>query len=118
MTDLATNLIQYMDRYGGAKWESYMRRMEGKRAIPNNFSYQYRKADDTMNQTNAKQRYAKALEVLEVDENATKAQIKAAYRRLALALHPDRNKGSVTAKEKFQEVGSAYELIKESNNWE
>jgi molecular chaperone DnaJ len=46
-------------------------------------------------------------EVLGVPENATKEEVKAVYRRLALRYHPDRNKSS-TAQEKFKEISQAY----------
>ncbi len=49
-------------------------------------------------------------EVLGVDRNATKQEIKKAYRRLARKYHPDVNK-SPDAEEKFKEVKEAYEVL-------
>ena len=46
-------------------------------------------------------------EVLGVPEDATKEQVKAVYRRLALRYHPDRNKNPA-AQEKFKEISQAY----------
>ena len=46
-------------------------------------------------------------EVLGVPENATKEQVKAVYRRLALRYHPDRNKNPA-AQERFKEISQAY----------
>lgn len=46
-------------------------------------------------------------EVLGVPENATKEQVKAVYRQLALRYHPDRNKNP-KALEKFKEISQAY----------
>lgn len=46
-------------------------------------------------------------EVLGVPENATREQVKAVYRRLALRYHPDRNKNPA-AQEKFKEISQAY----------
>jgi molecular chaperone DnaJ len=46
-------------------------------------------------------------EVLGVPEDATKEQVKAVYRRLALRYHPDRNKNPA-AQEKFKEISRAY----------
>ncbi|MDW8043772.1 MAG: DnaJ domain-containing protein [Nitrososphaerota archaeon] len=49
-------------------------------------------------------------EVLGVPRNATKEEIKRAYRRLALQYHPDRNK-SPDAEEKFKEISEAYAVL-------
>src|SRR5512136_2998309 len=49
-------------------------------------------------------------EVLGVQKNATKDQIKDAYRKLAMQYHPDRNK-SPEAEEKFKEISEAYAVL-------
>lgn len=49
-------------------------------------------------------------EVLGVDKNATDAEIKSAYRRLAKKYHPDVNKEEGAA-EKFKEIGEAYSVL-------
>ncbi|KAF2211127.1 hypothetical protein CERZMDRAFT_85678 [Cercospora zeae-maydis SCOH1-5] len=50
--------------------------------------------------------------LLGVERNATEEEIKKAYRRKALELHPDRNYGNVEAATKlFAEVQSAYEVL-------
>lgn len=49
-------------------------------------------------------------ETLEIPKNATDAQIKAAYRKLALKWHPDKNKSS-DAGEKFKTINQAYETL-------
>jgi len=49
-------------------------------------------------------------EVLGVPRNATKEEIKAAFRKLALQYHPDRNK-SPEAEEKFKLISEAYAVL-------
>ncbi|MGV8107075.1 MAG: DnaJ domain-containing protein, partial [Nitrososphaerota archaeon] len=49
-------------------------------------------------------------EVLNVDRNATKEEIKNKYRKLALQFHPDRNKNA-GAEEKFKEISEAYAVL-------
>ena len=50
-------------------------------------------------------------EILGVPRNATDEEIKKAYRKLALAYHPDRNRGDQEAEEKFKEINLAYEVL-------
>lgn len=50
-------------------------------------------------------------EVLGVARTATDAEIKSAYRKLALKFHPDRNPGDHTAEEKFKECAEAYAVL-------
>ena len=50
-------------------------------------------------------------EILGVPRNATKEEIKKAYRRLALKYHPDRNPGDKEAEEKFKEAAEAYQVL-------
>src|SRR5919205_565612 len=49
-------------------------------------------------------------EVLGVQKNASKEEIKNVYRKLALQYHPDRNKDP-TAEEKFKELSEAYAVL-------
>ena len=50
-------------------------------------------------------------EVLGVDRSASEQEIKRAYRKLALELHPDRNPGDHGAEEKFKEASEAYSVL-------
>jgi molecular chaperone DnaJ len=50
-------------------------------------------------------------EVLGVSKTASEAEIKKAYRRLAMKHHPDRNKDDDSAEAKFKESKEAYEVL-------
>ncbi|HEY6483677.1 MAG TPA: molecular chaperone DnaJ [Steroidobacteraceae bacterium] len=49
--------------------------------------------------------------VLDVPKNATEADIKKAYRRLAMKFHPDRNPNDQEAEERFKEAKEACEVL-------
>ena len=49
--------------------------------------------------------------VLDVPRTATEADIKKAYRRLAMKFHPDRNPGDNVAEERFKEINEANEVL-------
>jgi molecular chaperone DnaJ len=50
-------------------------------------------------------------DVLSVARNASDAEIKGAYRRLAMKYHPDRNPDDKAAEESFKEAKEAYEVL-------
>ncbi len=49
--------------------------------------------------------------VLELEKNASKDDIKKAYRRLAMKYHPDRNAWDKDAEKKFKEINEAYSTL-------
>jgi molecular chaperone DnaJ len=52
-------------------------------------------------------------EVLGVQKGAGADEMKAAYRKLAMKLHPDRNPGDKTAEAKFKEINEAYDVLRD-----
>jgi len=50
-------------------------------------------------------------DVLGVSRNADEAEIKSAYRKLAIKYHPDKNPDNKEAEEKFKEAAEAYEVL-------
>ena len=49
--------------------------------------------------------------VLGLKKGASEAEIKKAYRKLAMEYHPDRNQGNKSAEEKFKGVSEAYAVL-------
>ena len=53
--------------------------------------------------------------LLDLPRNASEADIKKAYRRLAMKYHPDRNPGDKAAEDKFKESKEAYEVLSDAS---
>jgi molecular chaperone DnaJ len=53
-------------------------------------------------------------ETLEVDRTADENGLKAAFRKLAMKWHPDRNPGDKVSEVRFKEINEAYEVLKDS----
>lgn len=54
-------------------------------------------------------------EVLGVDKKATAQEIKAAYKKMAIKYHPDRNPDNKEAEERFKEAAEAYDVLRDEN---
>jgi molecular chaperone DnaJ len=54
-------------------------------------------------------------EVLGVQRTATEAELKSAYRKLAMQHHPDRNPGDTDCEHRFKELNEAYDVLKDGD---
>lgn len=54
-------------------------------------------------------------EILGVEKGVDAAELKKAYRRVAMKFHPDRNPDDPSAEEKFKEANEAYEVLSDEN---
>src|ERR1700751_3114259 len=54
-------------------------------------------------------------EVLGVSRTSTEAELKAAFRKLAMLHHPDRNPGDSECEHKFKELNEAYDVLKDGD---
>jgi molecular chaperone DnaJ len=50
-------------------------------------------------------------DVIGISKDSSAAEIKKAYRKLAMKFHPDQNPDDPSAEEKFKELGEAYEVL-------
>ena len=54
-------------------------------------------------------------QTLGVGREATAAEIKKSYKKLAMKHHPDRNQGDKSSEKKFKELSEAYEVLSDDN---
>ncbi len=54
-------------------------------------------------------------EVLGVQRTSTEIELKAAFRKLAMQHHPDRNPGDSECEHKFKEINEAYDVLKDGD---
>jgi curved DNA-binding protein len=53
--------------------------------------------------------------VLGIERSASEAEIKKAYRKLAMKFHPDRNKDDKAAEERFKDISEAYAVLSDKD---
>src|SRR5437763_6809408 len=54
-------------------------------------------------------------EILGVGRGASEAELKAAFRKLAMKYHPDRNPGDQDCEHRFKEINEAYDVLKDGD---
>src|ERR671937_301393 len=54
-------------------------------------------------------------EILGVGRGASDAELKAAFRKLAMKYHPDRNPGDKNSEHRFKEINEAYDVLKDGD---
>src|ERR1700709_2935233 len=54
-------------------------------------------------------------ETLEVERTADEPKLKAAFRKLAMKWHPDKNPGDASSEVRFKEINEAYEVLKDGD---
>src|ERR1700716_1713582 len=54
-------------------------------------------------------------DTLEVERNADEPKLKAAFRKLAMKWHPDKNPGYASSEMRFKEINEAYEVLKDGD---
>src|SRR6201747_1654719 len=54
-------------------------------------------------------------ETLEVERTADDSKLKAAFRKLAMKWHPDKNPGDASSEIRFKEINEAYEVLKDGD---
>src|ERR1700691_2991022 len=54
-------------------------------------------------------------ETLELDRTSDEPRLKAAFRKLAMKWHPDKNPGDASSEVRFKEINEAYEVLKDGD---
>lgn len=75
------------------------------------FDAQPSKSFDNVYQTMSKRDY---YDVLGVSKAASEAELKSAFRKAAMANHPDRNPGDKAAEARFKEINEAYQILSDA----
>ena len=75
----------------------------------------YTRSYSTKARAHSEKKHKDLYAIMEVSPHATQVQIKEAYYRLSMKYHPDRNKGSEDAHQKFTDLTEAYSILGQYN---
>jgi uncharacterized membrane protein YkvA (DUF1232 family) len=110
-------ILYFLWRYffKGRKWP-FQSQAAGKREDNRTFSNQRRTASDSHEDLGTRQRDKNPHEILGVPENATRQEVKSAYKRLAAKYHPDKvlhlgDEFRILAEKRFKEIQEAYQKM-------
>ncbi|KAJ4268756.1 hypothetical protein NW762_002824 [Fusarium torreyae] len=95
---------------GAERWEDAVKEWKAIAELEpedRNIMREIRKAELELKKSQRKDYY----KMLGVEKTATDVEIKKAYRKMAVKLHPDKNPGDPHAEEKFKDMQEAYETL-------
>lgn len=95
---------------GAERWDDAVKEWKAIQELEpedRNIAKEIRRAELELKKAQRKDYY----KIVGVEKNATDVEIKKAYRKMAVKLHPDKNPGDAQAEEKFKDLQEAYETL-------
>ena len=98
------------------KWKEKQKELQQEKLDKENLEKEQQKQDqqERRKKRNIVHASKDPFKTLEISQDADMSEITKQYRKLSLKYHPDKNPGDTFAEEKFKEIGSAYEQIKDA----